>query len=100
MGLDASAAEVVPRNTLYDAVPALADQLRLTWPVPGVAERLADGAGTAGAALTVSVRLAEPVPLAFVAAIVTVLVPAVVGVAVMASVATLTLHPTGSPVAP
>ncbi len=62
--------------------------------------RFVGAAGTVAAGLIVSVRLAEPVPLAFVAVIVTVLVPAVVGVPVIAPVAAFTLNPAGSPVAP
>src|SRR5271155_1888258 len=47
----------------------------------------------------VSAKVAEPVPLALVALMVTLLVPATVGVPVIAPVAVLTLSPAGSPVA-
>jgi hypothetical protein len=48
---------------------------------------------------TVSVRVAEPVPLAFVALIVTELVPAALGVPLIAPVEVLTDNPAGRPIA-
>jgi hypothetical protein len=49
--------------------------------------------------LTVKVSVAFPVPLAFVALIVTLYVPGVVGVPEIKPVMVLTLKPAGSPVA-
>ena len=54
---------------------------------------------TGAAALIVKTSVAEPVPLAFVALIVTLDVPAVVGVPEMIPVAVLTLRPAGNPLA-
>jgi hypothetical protein len=53
-----------------------------------------------GATATVTVRVAFPVPPAFVALSVTVEVPAVVGVPEIAPVAVFTVRPAGNPVAP
>ena len=89
--------EVVPRKTLYVVAPALVAQLRVTWPVPATAVRLAGACGAAG--LMVINNVAEPVPLELEAVMVTLLVPAVVGVPVMRPAA-LRLNPAGSPVAP
>ena len=55
---------------------------------------------TGGAGLTVSVKVALPVPPAFVALSVTVVVPAVVGVPEINPVVLLTDSPAGNPVAP
>ena len=53
-----------------------------------------------GAVLTVSVSVADPVPAAFVALMVTVKLPATVGAPKIAPVLGLTVNPAGNPVAP
>ena len=57
-----------------------------------------DGATPAGL-LTVSVNVAEPLPVALVAVMVMVLVPATVGVPLITPVVVFTVKPAGSPVA-
>jgi len=55
---------------------------------------------TGGGGLIVKVSVAVPVPLAFVALIVTLYVPAAVGVPEIKPVFVLTVRPAGRPVAP
>ncbi len=55
---------------------------------------------TGGAGATVIVSVADPVPPAFVAVIVTAALPAAVGVPLICPVAVFTASPAGNPVAP